>query len=165
VRDAVRTSPWVRAAVGALVIGGIFVWLWLEFGPRPVGDADEEPPLPAITDSRAVLRVEHPNLGRTASATITCDGPSHAATGFWAHDPREACDALASTGGALVAGPGCRTTDGDELRLDVHGAFEGRRFTHRQQRGGCPDPDDWLAVNALVKPVTVPERKATEPGR
>ena len=43
------------------------------------------------------------------------------------------------------------------------GTLDGRSFTHRQQRGGCPDADGWLAVNALVMPVTAPEQKATDP--
>jgi hypothetical protein len=31
-----------------------------------------------------------------------------------------------------------------------------------QQQGGCPDIDGWLAVNALAKPVLVPEQELTE---
>lgn len=49
------------------------------------------------------------------------------------------------------------------LRLEVTGTFDGRSFTHRQQRGGCPDAGGWLAVNALIKPLAVPEKKATDP--
>ena len=109
------------------------------------------------------MRVTHRGVPGGATGTITCDGPVRDAARFWAHDPREACEALASTGHALAAGPGCRVTDGRTLRLVVSGTFGGRSFTHRQQRGGCPDADGWLAVNALIKPIAVPEKKSIDP--
>ena len=157
----IRLRPWVRSIAGAIVIVGTFALLWIEFGPRPAGGV-EHPPPPALFESRAVVRVTHPGLAHAATATITCDGAVRQATGFWAHDPREACDALASTGPALVAGPGCRVTTRRTLRLEATGTFHGRSFTHRQQRGGCPDADGWLAVNVLAKPLVVPEQKVTE---
>jgi hypothetical protein len=36
---------------------------------------------------------------------------------------------------------------------------------HRAQHGGCPDPDGWLAVNALVLPILPPAQKLTEAER
>jgi hypothetical protein len=148
--------------VGILVIGGVLTWLWIEFGPWTDGASDEAA-VPALANSRAVVKVAGPGLPRGATSTITCDGLRRTATGFWADNPREACDALASTGDALVDGPGCRALDHRQLRIAVTGTFEGREFAHRQQRGGCPDDDGWLAVNALVEPVAIPERKAAEP--
>jgi hypothetical protein len=47
----------------------------------------------------------------------------------------------------------------------VTGAFGGRRVDHRAQHGGCPDPDGWLAVNALVLPILPPAQKLTEAER
>jgi hypothetical protein len=149
----------VRAAVGVVVILATFTYLWIEFGPRSGGT--EDPPPPTLVASRAAVEVQRPGRPPT-TATITCDGPLRTATGFWADDPVEACDALASTGPALVAGPGCRAADAGLLRLRATGTFEGEDFAHRQQRGGCPDPDGWLAVNALVAPVAAPEQKLTE---
>jgi hypothetical protein len=95
-------------------------------------------------------------------ATISCDGARRTASGFWRRDPAEACDALASTRGALLSGAGCRRLSPDRARMHVTGAFGERRFDLRQQDGGCPSPDGWLAVNALAAPVLVPKRKATD---
>ena len=39
---------------------------------------------------------------RTRHASIACDGDGRRASGFWAADPATACDALASTRGALL---------------------------------------------------------------
>jgi hypothetical protein len=47
----------------------------------------------------------------------------------------------------------------------VTGSFGGRRVDHLAQHGGCPDPDGWLAVNALVLPVLPPEQELTEAER
>ena len=69
------------------------------------------------------------------------------------HDPATACDALASTRGALLSGPGCPRAGRRYVGITATGSFGGRDFAHRAVRGGCPDPDGWLAVNVLGLPV------------
>jgi hypothetical protein len=152
---------WVRVATGVLVIGGVIGGLWLHYRPqvRPVGGAPE-PPVPRLQDARAQLEVSGPgHRGSQRRAGIACDGDRRSASGFWAGKPGLACDALASTRAALLSSPGCTTTESDRLRLVVRGRFGDRRFRHRSQRGGCESPDEWLAVNALVIPVEIPERE------
>lgn len=132
-----------------LLIGGILAGLWAQFGPR-----DPEPEarvVPRLEDARAAVKVQdYPLPEQQASATIACDGDDRTATGYWADDPLGACDALASTRGALLSGPGCAKLRPGRARMTVTGSFADRSFTHRAQQGGCPDPDGWLAVNALV---------------
>jgi hypothetical protein len=153
---AQRTTA-VKIALAVVLIGGTFGILWAVYrpslpAPTPV---PRPPPLPVLYRTHADLRVP----GRTA--TIECDGSRRRATGFWAADATEACDALASTRAALLAGRSCRSPRVGRLRLVARGAFGRRAFHVVQQRGGCPDPDDWLAVNALVRPIVVPDQKLT----
>jgi hypothetical protein len=147
------------------VIGGTLGALWAIYRPsvRTTTEVSRTPPPPLPRDAHAVLRLDGPSLGPgERRATIDCDRRARA-TGFWAARPTEACDALASTRAGLLAGPGCRRTSSARVRLDVRGTFGRRRFTHVQQEGGCPDPDGWLAVNALADPVLAPQRKLTTP--
>jgi hypothetical protein len=149
----VRVQP--KIAVAAVIIGGTFGALWAVYrpslpAPTPV---PRPPPPPVLHRTHATLRV----LGRTA--TIECDGSRRRATGFWAADATDACDALASTRTALLAGRSCRSPRAGWLRLVASGAFGRRAFHVVQQRGGCPDPDDWLAVDALVRPIVAPDQK------
>lgn len=44
------------------------------------------------------------------------------------------------------------------------GSFGDRRFVHRAVRGGCPEEDGWLAVNALASPVLEPDQTLEEAG-
>jgi hypothetical protein len=153
-------NPYVRAAIGVVLIGGILVALWAMYGPR--GAASEPSPTPAppqLHGARAAVVLREPGGGRAQRAEIACDGDRRTATGFWARDAAGACDALAATRAALLAGPGCRRLDPGRTRLYVTGAFGSRRFDHRAQHGGCPDPDGWLAVNVLAAPVLPPERE------
>lgn len=148
----------IRAAVGILVIGGVFVALWLMYRPSitPVGPLPQKP-VPRLHAARATVRMTGPLPG--AHATIACDGARQVASGFWAGHPARACDALASTRGALLSGIGCRKAPGRDVGLVVTGAFGARRFSHRVERSGCPSADAWLAVEALALPVLFPQRK------
>ncbi len=136
--------------MGVLVIGGIFVALWVEYGPRTFGD-DDEPAASLLADADAVVEVQEGS--RTQRASITCHGEHRSASGFWASAVPDACDALASTRDALVSGPGCPRIGPDQVGIVVTGSFGTRRFTHRAVRDGCPDPQRWLEVNALALPV------------
>jgi hypothetical protein len=158
-----RPSTWGKLAAGTLIIGGTLVGLWAAFRPSvdPVVKPQPPPRPPALTATRATLLLHTAGSSAAHRATISCDGARRAATGFWRGQPAEACDALASTKGALLAGAGCRQLSPRRTRLQVAGAFGSRRFDLRQQNGGCPDPDGWLAVDALAAPVLVPQRKAT----
>jgi hypothetical protein len=154
---------WARAGAGLLIIGGTILILWLIYQPT-IDDTVTPPPpprLPPLHQARADVLLVVAGRGGPHRATISCNDGRWSATGFWAPKPREACDALASTRGALLAGPGCHRLARDRTRLEVSGGFGPRRFVHRAQFGGCPDPDQWLAVNALARPVLVPEQKAT----
>jgi hypothetical protein len=164
---AMRASTWGKLALGVLVIGGTFAVLWAIFRPSvtPTEPMSRPAAVPRLHDARATVRLWTPGSERVRRATIACDGSRRTASGFWAHTPAEACDALASTRGALLSGPGCRRLDTDRLRLRATGAFGSRRFDHRARRGGCPDIDAWLAVNALVAPVVPPDQELTEARR
>lgn len=159
-----RPQTWGKLTAGVLVIGGILVGLWAAFRPTVETAVEVRPPPrpPLLQDTHADVRIFRVRAGRAERARIRCDGPRRSASGFWADEPAEACDALASTRGALLAGPGCRRTARTRTRLHVTGSFGEQRFDHRAQQGGCPDPDMWLAVNALATPVLVPQRKATD---
>jgi hypothetical protein len=151
----------VRPALGGLVIVGIYVVLWVEFGPRPAGPAAERPAHLHLADATALVTVH--TGSRTRQASIACDGKGRRASGFWAHDPATACDALASTRGALLSGPGCPRVGRHHVGITATGSFGGRDFAHRAVRGGCPDPDDWLAVNVLGLPVLEPDQELDAP--
>jgi hypothetical protein len=144
-----------KLAIGAVLIGGTFGVLWAIYRPSlpTPTPGPQPPPLPVLYRTHADLRVP----GRTA--TIECDGPRRRATGFWAAHPTEACDALASTRAALLAGRSCRRLRVGRLRLVARGAFGRQAFHVIQERGGCPDPDAWLAVNSLVRPIVAPDQK------
>ena len=147
-----------RAAVGILVIGGVFVALWLMYRPSVTPEGPiAEPPVPKLHAARASVRITGPLRG--AHASIACDGARQVASGFWAGHAARACDALASTRGALLSGVGCRQGPADDVGLIVTGAFGSRRFSHRADRSGCPSVDAWLAVEALAVPVLFPQRK------
>jgi hypothetical protein len=150
---------WVKLTAGVLLIGTVFVVLWAENRPnvRPIALTPTPTPEP-LRDARAVIELTGRRPGR---ARIACDGARQTATGFWAGDPRRACEALASTRGPLLAGPGCPRTHGTALR--ARGVFGAERFDHRAQLGGCPDPDGWLAVAVLVSPRVDPDQEAEEP--
>jgi hypothetical protein len=157
-----RPATWGKLALGTLVIGGTFALLWAIYRPLlPWQTGPEELPGPPVLH-RASATVEV-SLARSAAvrrARITCDGKRRVATGFWAADAYRACDALASTRSALLAGPGCARTRRDRVRLHVVGAFGDRRVDHRMQEFGCPNHEDWLHVNALALPVLIPQREA-----
>jgi hypothetical protein len=156
-----------KVTLGVLLIGGILVTLWATLGPREPDPLPEAKP-PSLQDARASLRVlDYPLERNEASATISCDGDRRTATGFWADQPVEACDALASTRGALLSGPGCERLRRGRARMVVIGGFGTQRFEHRAQRGGCPDPDGWLAVDALVASLNLvpPDRALEEAAR
>ena len=76
-----------------------------------------------------------------------------------------ACDALVSTRTALLAGPGCARLGPGQVGIAAWGRFGASRFAHRAVRGGCPDPEGWLAVDALASPVFVPDRELEDPGQ
>jgi hypothetical protein len=157
-----RPRTWGKLPAGILVIGFTLVGLWAAFRPSVDPAVEPEPRVrpPVLTATRAVVLLQTARSARRRRATISCDGSRRTASGFWQDDPAEACDALASTRGALLAGAGCPRLSSDRARMRVTGAFGSRRFDLRQQDGGCPDPDGWLAVNALAAPVLVPKRKA-----
>jgi hypothetical protein len=152
-----RGRSWARSALGWLVILGVYAVLWVEFGPRPAGPADEGPGHLHLADATAVVTVH--SSARTRRASIACDGEGRRASGFWAADPATACDALASTRGALLSGPGCPRIGRRRVGITATGSFGGRDFAHRAVRGGCPDPDGWLAVNVLGLPVLGPDQE------
>jgi len=154
---------WGRLALGVVLIGGILAGLWVEFGPRPVEPADDDRPARArLADADAVLRVR--DGAGTRRASIACDGDLRRASGFWAVDAAQACDALAATRVALLAGPGCPRIGRRQVGIAAEGSFGDRRFTHRAVRGGCPDPEAWVAVNALALPVLGPDQELDDQG-
>ncbi|MEA2284089.1 MAG: hypothetical protein QOJ21_132 [Solirubrobacteraceae bacterium] len=161
-----RPRTWGKVTAGVVVIGGTLAGLWAAFRPSvdPVVEPKPRPRPPALTATRAVVLLQPAGSAGSRRATISCDGPRRAASGFWGRRPAEACDALASTRAGLLAGSGCRRLSRNRDRLHVSGAFGSRRFDVRQQSGGCPDPDGWLAVDALAAPVLVPQRKAADAG-
>jgi len=158
-----RPSTWGKLCLGVLVIGGTMVGLWAAFRPSvdPTVPPAPRPHAPALRDAQAVVVVRRSGAAGERRAVIACDGARHRAAGFWARDPRGACDALASTRGALLAGPGC-ARPGRFTSIRVAGAFAGRRFVHRAARAPCPDLQGWLAVNALAMPVLPPDSAATD---
>ncbi len=147
----------MRYVLGGLVIVGVYAVLWVELGPRPVGPADERSGHLQLADATAVVTVH--SSSRTRHASIACDGDDRRASGFWAADPATACDALASTRDALLSGPGCPRIGRRRVGIRATGSFDGRNFAHRAVRGGCPDPDGWLAVNILGLPVLTPDQQ------
>jgi hypothetical protein len=157
-----------KVTVGLLVTGGTLGGLWAAFRPSLPGVetvASRPAAVPALRDARAAVVLSSARSPRTLRAVIACDGRRRSATGFWARRPAAACDALAATRGALLAGADCRRTLSGRWRLHVTGSFGGRRVDHRAQHGGCQDPDGWLAVNALVLPILPPEQTLTEAER
>ncbi len=161
---AMSPRTWGKVTFGLLVIGGTLGGLWAAFRPSLPGvetEASRPAAVPALRDARAAVVLSAAGSPRTWRAVIACDGRRRSATGFWARRPAAACDALAATRGALLAGAGCRRTPPGRWRLHVTGSFGGRRVDHRAQHGGCPDADGWLAVNALVLPVLPPEQELT----
>jgi hypothetical protein len=158
-----RLSPrtWGKLTLGVLVIGGILVALWASNDPslpKPT-PVERTPVAPQLHDAHATVIVQGARSNREARAAITCDGPRREASGFWKDDPRAACDALASTRGALLASLGCPATLRARTRLQARGRFGSRRFDHKAQRGGCPDDSGWLAVNVLASPVLTPDQE------
>jgi hypothetical protein len=163
---AVEMQPlrWAKVTIGVLLIGGILTGLWATNRPSVNATVDVTPtPTPvALHDARAALVVLVVHRGgsgsaRTRRARIACDGARRSASGFWARDPRGACDALAATRGALLSGRGCPRTPAGRPTLRAVGAFGNERFDHRAVRGGCTPPDDWLSVNVLAAPVVRPD--------
>jgi hypothetical protein len=152
----------VRTVIGVLVIGGVLSGLWFAYGPRTAGPSDDDTtPAPRLADANAVVRVSDGSGIRRAS--ISCSVEHRTASGFWAADAVHACDALASTRGALLSGPGCARIGPRQVGLSATGSFGARSFEHRAVRGGCPDGDAWLDVNALASPVLGPDQEL-EPG-
>jgi hypothetical protein len=151
----------VRYVVGVSLIAGVLGALWVAYGPRT---PDPPPPAPVVrlAAADAVVRVRVGSETRRAS--ISCNGDRRRASGFWAKDPVQACDALASTRGALLSGPGCARVGRSRVTIAATGSFGARRFAHRAVRGGCPDLDDWLAVNALAIPVLKPNHELEPAG-
>jgi hypothetical protein len=135
-----------KLALGLAAIGGIIAVVWIVHGGPAHPVAAQTPEPPHLDDARAVVTVR--GAGRAA---ITCDGDRRTATGFWAANPVRACDALASTRGALLEGPGCASPP----TLHAVGAFGSRRFDRR----GCRNTEDWLTVAALAVPVLDPAQK------
>jgi hypothetical protein len=156
----VTTRRRIGVALGTLVICGVLLGLWLVYRPSPPVPQEATPPpaAPLLRDAHARVVLLH---GGTLGATISCDGRRRRATGFWAGEPATACDALAATRGALLDGPGCKRTDPNRTVLHATGRFGTRRFDHRAQFDGCPDPEGWLAVNVLARPVRAPEQRLT----
>jgi hypothetical protein len=153
----------VRHVIGVLVIAGVLAGLWAAYGPRtPEPSRDRRAPVPRLAAADAVVRVRERSDARRAS--ISCDGDRRRASGFWADDPVGACDALASTRGALLSGPGCRRVGHERASIAATGSFGTRRFAHRAVRGGCPNPDGWLAVDALAAPVLDPDQELEPSG-
>jgi hypothetical protein len=152
--------------VAALVIVGTLGALWVAYDPavKTTVRATPPPPPPTLHDTRAVVVVLPAGSDRAQRSRITCDAGREAATGFWAPAPSQACDALASTRGPLLAGAGCRRPRRGQTELRARGSFGRRRFDHRALRGGCPDIRGWLAVNALALPVLEPDQELTDAG-
>ena len=94
----------VRYVVGVSLIAGVLGALWVAYGPR-TPDPELRAPVVRLAAADAVVRVRVGS--KTRQASISCDGDRRRASGFWAKDPVQACDALASTRGALLSGPGC----------------------------------------------------------
>jgi hypothetical protein len=162
-----RPSTWGKITAGVLVIVGVLVGLWAAFRPSvdPAVRVQPPPKPPVLEASHADVRLERAGAPRADRAAIRCNGRDESATGFWRGNPREACDALASSRAGLLSGAGCSRPDPRATRLRVTGAFGSRRFDHRAQDLGCRDVDVWLSVNALAAPVLVPPRKATDAAR
>jgi hypothetical protein len=153
-----NARAWGKLTLGVVLIGGILAGLWAMYGARTAGPPDDrQPPLPRLADARANVRVR--DGSGTRRAFISCHGNRRRASGFWGATPAEACDALASTRTALLAGPGCARPRPGQVAIAARGRFGGRRFAHRAIRGGCPDPEGWLAVDVLASPVLVPDRE------
>jgi len=153
----------VRYVIGVSLIAGVLGALWLAYGPRTPEPSREQPaPVVRLAAADAVVRVREGSETRRAS--ISCNGDRRRASGFWAEDPVEACDALASTRGGLLSGPGCARVGRGRVTIAATGSFGARRFAHRAVRGGCPDLDDWLAVNALATPVLEPDQELEPAG-
>jgi hypothetical protein len=153
----------VRYVIGVLVIAAVLGGLWAAYGPRtPEPSGEERVPAPRLAATDAVVRVREGSDARIAS--ISCDGDRRRASGFWADAPVRACDALASTRGALLSGPGCRRIGRGRVTISATGSFGARRFAHRAVRGGCPNPDGWLAVDALATPVLDPDQELEPSG-
>ncbi len=146
----------VRYVVGVSLIAGVLGALWVAYGPR-TPDPEPRAPVVRLAAADAVVRVREGSETRRAS--ISCHGDRRRASGFWAKDPAEACDALASTRGALLSGPGCARVGRGRVIIAATGSVGARRFAYRAVRGGCPDLDDWLAVNALATPVIEPDQE------
>jgi hypothetical protein len=166
--NRVRPRTVAKVTLGVLSIGGILATLWTTERPREPEPLPEARAAPPLENARAALRVlDFPDAGDEGSATIACDGDRRSATGFWADDPVDACEALASTQGALLAGPGCPRLRRARAAMLVSGHIGPRRFEHRAQRGGCPDADGWFAVNVLVTPLSPlpPDQELEEASR
>ena len=150
----------VRLAIGVLLIGATLAALWAIYRPSAPTPVSVPPPPrpPVLHRAHADVRVEGPAMA-VRHATIECDGRRRRATGFWSANAAEACDALASTRSGLLAEQRCRRTSAHRVRLRARGAFGRRAFDQLQQEGGCPDADGWLAVNALARPILVPQQK------
>lgn len=159
-----NARAWGKLTLGVVLIGGILVGLWAMYGPRtPAPPDNPRPRLPRLADARATVRVR--DGSGTRRAFISCHGDRRRASGFWGAAPAEACDALASTRAALLAGSGCARLGPAPAGIAARGRFGARRFAHRAVRGGCPDPEGWLAVDALASPVFVPDRELEDPGQ
>jgi len=153
----------VRYVIGVSLIAGVLGGLWVAYGPRTPEPLEEQrAPVVRLHAADAVVRVREGSETRRAS--ISCNGDRRRASGFWAEDPVQACDALASTRGALLSGPGCARVGRGRVTIVATGSFGARRFVHRAIRGGCPDADDWLAVNALATPVLEPDQELEPAG-
>ena len=153
----------MRYVIGVLAIASVLVGLWIAYGPRmPSPPGEERAPVPQLAAADAVVRVREGS--DTHRSSISCSGNRRRASGFWADDPALACDALASTRGALLSGPGCPRVGRGRVTIAATGSFDARRFAHRAVRGGCPDPDDWLEVNALATPVLEPDQELEPTG-
>jgi hypothetical protein len=155
-------TGWVKTLFGATVIGAILGGMWAAYKPAVlvIPPPRHTPSAPRLDDAHAVVVLRR--AGAVRRATIACDGDRRTATGFWAGDPLGACSALASTRGALLAGPGCLRIPPRLTSLRVTGAFGQRRFAHQAPFGGCPDDGDWLAVSVFAVPVLGPQRKADD---
>jgi hypothetical protein len=159
-----NARAWGKLTLGVGLIGGILAGLWAIYGPRTAGPPDDRrPPLPRLADARAIIHVR--DASGTRRAFVSCHGDRRRASGFWAGAPAEACDALASTRTALLAGPGCARLEPGQVGIAARGRFGARRFAHRAVRGGCPDPEGWLAVEALGSPVLEPDREIEDAGQ
>ena len=162
-RDGEGVS-WATVAIGTLVIAGVLGGLWVAYRPIVPSVVETDPPAraPLLSDAQARVLLRVPERARPLRASIVCDGHRRRADGFWRFDPREACDALGSTRGALLAGRGCRRLDARRVRLVITGRFGARRFAYRAQRG-CPNEEAWLAVNVFVAPVLRPDQRLVAP--